>query len=134
MIIRTVVVAALVGLLAPAATDDSPMLASVKTKIKDPDKPFVMTVRVKIKAGMNEKFTTLFAEALKGTRKEVGNLSYDLNRDVDDGQMYVAYEKWKNLNALELHLKAKYVTKLLDGMADMIDGTPEIKVFTPAGE
>jgi quinol monooxygenase YgiN len=125
-------VALVLGFSTPAA--DDPILAGVKAKLKDPDKAFVMTVKVKIKPGMNEKFTALFAEAIKGTRKEVGNLSYDLNRDADDGQVYVAYEKWKNLKAMEEHLKAEYVTKLLAGLADMIDGGPEIKVFTPAGE
>src|SRR6266700_715344 len=99
MLVPTLALVVAVGLSVPASADDNPVLASMKAKLKDPDKPFVMTVRVKIKPGMNEKFTTLFAESIKGTRKEVGNLSYDLNCDTEDGQTYVAYEKWKNLKA-----------------------------------
>jgi quinol monooxygenase YgiN len=134
MLLRTLVLAALVGSSIPAAADDHPVVAAVKAKLKDPDKPFVMVVKVKIKPGMNEKFTTQFAEAIKGTRKEVGNLAYDLNCDTEDGQTYVAYEKWKNLKALEEHLKAEYVTKLLAALTDLADGAPDIKIFTPAGE
>jgi quinol monooxygenase YgiN len=134
MLARFLALAAFVGFLAPAAADDHPVVAAVKTKLKDPDKPFVMLVKVKIKPGMNEKFTALFAEAIKGTRKEVGNLAYDLNADADDGQTYVVYEKWKSLKALEEHLKAEYVTKLLGSLTNLADGAPEIKVCLPAGE
>ncbi|HEY2787354.1 MAG TPA: putative quinol monooxygenase [Fimbriiglobus sp.] len=125
--------ASVVGLAAPVA-DDNPVVVSVKAKLKDADKPFVLVVKLKIKAGMNEKFTALFAEAIKGTRKEVGNLSYDLNRDADDGQTYVAYEKWKNLKALEDHMKADYVVKLLAGLTDLAEGMPDVKIYTPSGE
>jgi quinol monooxygenase YgiN len=134
MCVRVLALAAVVGLVAPAPGDDHPVVAAVKPKIKDPDKPFVMVVKFKIKAGMNEKFTALFAEAIKGTRKEVGNLAYDLNADADDRQTYVAYEKWKNLKALEEHLKTEYVTKLLAGMDGIADGAPDVKVYLPAGE
>lgn len=134
MLFRMLPLITAVCVAAPAAADDNPVLASVKAKLKDPDKPFVMVVKLKIKAGMNDKFTALFAEAIKGTRKEVGNLTYDLNRDADDGQVYIAYEKWKNLKALEEHMKADYVTKLLAGLADLADGAPDIKIFFPSGE
>jgi (4S)-4-hydroxy-5-phosphonooxypentane-2,3-dione isomerase len=134
MPVRILALSAVLALLTPAAADDHPIVAAVKAKLKDPDKPFVLVVKLKIKTGMNEKFTTLFAEAIKGTRKEVGNLAYDLNRDADDEQTYIAYEKWKSLKALEEHAKAEYVTKLLSGLGDFTDGAPEIKVYTPAGE
>jgi quinol monooxygenase YgiN len=131
---RSLALVALLGFMAPVVADDNPVITAVKAKLKDPDKPFVVLLKVKIKAGMNEKFTTLFADAIKGTRKEVGNLSYDLNCDTEDGQVYVVYEKWKNLKALEEHMKADYVVKLLAGLNDMAEGTPEVKILTPSAE
>jgi quinol monooxygenase YgiN len=131
---RLFAVALAAVLAAPAAAQDDPIVAAVKPKLKDPAKPFTMTVTAKVKPGMGGKFETAFAAAIKGTRTEAGNVTYQLNRDADHPDTYVVYERWKNLAALEAHVKAEYIQKLLAALPDLLDGQPEVKVYLVAGE
>jgi hypothetical protein len=69
-------------LLALAADKEpNPLVAKVKAELKDPTKPFTLTVQLQAKEGMQAKLEAAFAKAVKETRKEKGCLSYDLNRD-----------------------------------------------------
>jgi autoinducer 2-degrading protein len=114
--------------------EPNPIAAQVKASLKDPAKPFTMVVLLQVKDGMQNKFETAFAKAVKETRKEKGYLSYDLNRDAKDGSRYMVYERWKSLADLESHLKAPYITALLGELKEMLAGPPEVKVLLPAGE
>jgi quinol monooxygenase YgiN len=127
----------LVAFLCPAAAlalDEHPIAQMVKGKVKDPAKPFVMGIRVKIKADMREKFEQAFTTAQKETRKEKGCLAYDLNRSTDDEALYVIYERWANLDALKAHLKSPHITKLFETAHDCFDGDPDVRVYLPVGE
>src|SRR5690349_10077753 len=67
---------------APAAAQDkeNPILALVKSELKDAAKPFTMVVTLKVKAGAGPKLEAAFAKAVAATRKEKGNLAYELSR------------------------------------------------------
>ena len=56
---------------------------------------------LQVKDGLQAKFETAFAKAIKGTRKEKGSLRYDLNRDAKAPTRYLVYERWKSLKDLE---------------------------------
>jgi quinol monooxygenase YgiN len=134
---RMTLASVLVCLLTPAVMtgqDEHPIVALVKGKLKDPAKPFTLDIRVKIKAGTNEKFEAAFAVARKETRKEKGNLAYDLNKSADDEMVYTIYERWANLEALAAHLKAAHVTKLFQDAGECFDGQPDLKVLVPVAE
>src|SRR5438270_13438615 len=87
------------------AADENPIVALVKSKVKDPAKPFAMTVTFKVKAGKEKDFEKAFAPCLTATRKEPGCVAYELNRDPDDPSTYIMYEKFKSVAALEAHIK-----------------------------
>src|SRR5690349_4814247 len=112
---RTAVAAVCLALLAaPAGAEEPhPIVASVKAKLKHPDQPFTMAVVVKVKPGKEKELEAAVAEAARQTRKEKGNVAYDLYRDADHPESYVNWEQWKNLDALAEHVKADYTTKLL---------------------
>jgi quinol monooxygenase YgiN len=129
----TLAVALAVSAAAPAA-DENPIVASVKANLKDPDKPFTMLVRIKVKEGSEEKFEKAFAKARVETRKEKGNRAYDLARDTKMPTQYVVYERWTNIEALDEHIKSKYITALLAELHDLTAGPPELSVFVPAAE
>jgi quinol monooxygenase YgiN len=119
---------------APAVADDNPIVASIKSKLKDPAQPFTLLVTVKVKDGAGEKLEAAFKPAAAATRKEAGNLVYQMSRDTDHPDTYVLYERWKNLDALKEHMDTDYLKKLLAGLGEMAAGPPEIKVLTPVGE
>jgi quinol monooxygenase YgiN len=121
-------------LAAPAFAQDNPIVASVKSRLKDPDKPFTLIVQIKVKEGAGERFEAAFAKARRATRQEKGNLAYDLSRDTQDPSRYLVYERWKNLEALEAHLQTAYIKALLAELPEFSAGPPESRVLLPAGE
>jgi quinol monooxygenase YgiN len=121
--------------LAPVSfAQESPIEAEVKAALKDPAKPFVMVVHLKVKEGNGAKFEAAFAKAVVETRKEKGNRTYELNRSAKDANEYFVYERWQDFAALQAHLKAAHITALLSEVGPMLDGAPEVKVFLPTGK
>ncbi len=113
---------------------ENPVIASVKSRLKNPDKPFTLVVRVQVKEGADKQFEAAFAKAIPASRKEKGNLAYDLNRDTQDPSRYLVYERWKDLPALEAHLKTPHLKALLAELPKLTEGAPESQVLLPAGE
>ena len=113
---------------------ENPVITAVKSRLKNPDKPFTLLVRVQVKEGAEKQFEAAFAKAITATRKEKDNLGYDLNRDTQNPSRYLVYERWKNLAALEAHLKTPHLKALLAELPKMTEGAPESQVLVPAGE
>src|SRR5262249_6050970 len=57
---------------AAAEEKENPILTFVKSKVKDPDKPFTLLITLKVKEGEEKKLEEVFAKAVKPTRKEKG--------------------------------------------------------------
>jgi quinol monooxygenase YgiN len=113
---------------------ENPVITFVKSRLKQPDKPFTLIVHVQVKEGAGKQFEAAFAKAISATRKEKGNLAYDLNRDTQDPSRYLVYERWKDLAALEAHLKTPHLKALLAELPKVTDGAPESQVLLAAGE
>lgn len=123
--------AALVWASAPAgaADEENPVIKLVKSKVKDPSKPFALIVTFKVKAGNEKKFEEAFAPCLVATRKEKGCVAYYLNRDPDHPEMYVMYEQFRGVEGLVAHMKEKHTETLLSTVVPMCDGEPTVKVY-----
>jgi quinol monooxygenase YgiN len=114
---------------AAGAADDHPVVALVKSKVKDPAKPFAMLVTITAKAGKEQDLEATFALCINASKKEAGCLAYELNRDPDEPASYVLFEKWKDVAALDTHLKAEHTTKLLKALEGLTDGEIKGKVY-----
>ncbi|MFO0969047.1 MAG: putative quinol monooxygenase [Gemmataceae bacterium] len=121
-------------LAADSARGGNPIIDAAKTAVSDPKKPFTMVVIVTVKEGKGKEFEDAFAPALKETRKEKGNIAYDLNRDLKDAAKYYVYERWRSIAALETHMETPHIKTLLSKLADLTTGAPETKFFAIAGE
>jgi quinol monooxygenase YgiN len=109
--------------------DDHPAVTLVKSKVKDPAKPFALLVHIKAKAGKGKELEAAFAPCIAATKKEAGCLAYELNRDADDPTAYVMFEKFKSLAALEEHLKQAHTMKLFKAIESLTDGDIKAKVY-----
>src|SRR5262249_43688589 len=126
----TLPVVALAGIFSAAlGAEDHPAVALVKSKVKDPAKPFALLVTIKAKSGKEKELEAAFAPCIAGTKKEAGCLAYELNRDPDDPTTYVMFEKFKNVAALAAHLKLEHTTKLLKALEPLTDGQIQAKVY-----
>jgi quinol monooxygenase YgiN len=123
------------ALAAPAAQaqDEPPVITLVKSKVKDPAKPFALRVEFKVKAGMEKEFEAAFAPCLKATRKEPGSAAYFLHRSPDHPDLYFMYEQFKSVDALAEHMKQEHTKKLLETIGPMIEGEPKITVAPVVG-
>ena len=118
------------GLSQARAQEENPVVALIKSKVKDVKKPFALFVEFKVKAGKEKEFEEAFAPALVATRKEAGCVAYYLNRDTDHPDVYTMYEQFKSIAALEAHLKEKHTETLLKTVIPMCEGDPKIKVLS----
>lgn len=117
------------GSPAGAADEENPVIKLVKSKVKDPTKPFALIVTFKVKAGNEKKFEEAFAPCLAATRKEKGCVAYHLNRDPEHPELYVMYEQFRGVAGLDAHMKEKHTQTLLATVLPMCDGDPAIKVY-----
>jgi quinol monooxygenase YgiN len=126
-----VIPALALAVLTPAklGAQDHPAVALVKSKVKDPTKPFALLVTIKAKPGKGKDLEAVFAPCIAATKKEPGCLAYELNRDPDDATAYVMYEKFRNVAALEAHLKLEHTEKLFQAIGPFIDGEIKAKVY-----
>jgi quinol monooxygenase YgiN len=121
------------ALFAARAEDDHPVVALVKSKVKDPAKPFALLVTIKAKEGKEKELEAAVAPCIRATKKEAGCMAYELNRDPDDPTVYVMYEKFKSVAALSDHLKQEHTMKLLKTLETLADGGPKAKVYQVPG-
>lgn len=130
------ILAAWAGLVSRSLADEkeNPLAARLKSVLKDPDRPFTLVIRLKIKDGAGEKFEAGFAKAAQATRQEKGNRAYQLNRDLQTPTQYILYERWQNLSALEAHLNTPIIKKLLAEIGEVQEGPPEMSVLVPVGD
>ncbi len=112
------------------AADDHPVVALVKSKVKDPTKPFALVVSFQVAAGKEKDLEAACASCIAATKKEPGCIAYELNLDTDHPDTYVMFEKFKSVAALEAHIKEKHTDTLLKSLGTMIKGEPKIKVYT----
>jgi quinol monooxygenase YgiN len=117
-----------------AQEKDHPVVAAVKANIKDASKPFTILVHIKIKEAGTAKFESEFTAAVAGTRKEKGNLAYDLNRSTKNPSEYIVYERWQDLGALQTHLKTPHIQALFAATGDLFDGPPQVDILVPVGQ
>ena len=110
--------------------EENPVVKLIKSKVKDPAKPFAILVTFKVKAGNEAAFEKAFAPAIPATKQEPGCVSYELNRDPDHPDVYVMYEKFRSVAAIEDHIRRKHTETLLKTVLPMCDGDPQVRVFT----
>ena len=66
------------------------------------------------------------------TRKEPGNIAYDMHESVSDPTKMVFVEQWENAEALESHRKAEHFRAFGRIAAACLSAPPKIEVITPA--
>jgi quinol monooxygenase YgiN len=116
------------------AEDEHPVVALVKSKVKDPAKPFALLVTFKVKPGKEKDLEAAFVPCLAATQKEPGCIAYELNHDPEHPDTYVMYEKFKSVDALKTHLQHKHTQTLLSTLQPLTEGGPQVKVYASVGQ
>lgn len=87
-----------------------------------------LTVKPETRAELIAAATACITE----TRKEAGNIAYDLHESVTDPTKMVFVEQWQNAEALEPHRKSDHMRAFGRVVVNCLAGPPKIEVITPA--
>lgn len=85
-----------------------------------------------IKPEMHAEFIAAATACIKETRKEPGNIAYDLHESVMDHSKMVFVEQWENAEALVPHRAAEHMKTFGRVVVKCITAPPRIEVITPA--
>ena len=87
-----------------------------------------LTIKPETRAELIAAATACIAE----TRKEAGNIAYDMHESVTDPTKMVFVERWENAEALEPHRKSDHMRAFGRVVVNCLVGPPKIEVITPA--
>ncbi len=59
------------------------------------------------------KFIEIAAEMIAQTRKEKGNISYELVRGIEDPTVLAMMEKWEDMASLEEHMQSEHFKRIV---------------------
>ncbi|MGV6987431.1 (4S)-4-hydroxy-5-phosphonooxypentane-2,3-dione isomerase [Testudinibacter sp. P80/BLE/0925] len=90
---------------------------------------FAMLVEINIKEGKEQAFLEVFAANHYGTRKEPGNLRFDVLQDPMIKTRFYAYEVYKNEAALEAHRQTAHYHQCIKELEPLMSGPRSKTVF-----
>ena len=86
-----------------------------------------LTIKPETRADMIAAAKACIAE----TRKEAGNIAYDLHESVTDPTKLVFVEQWENAEALVPHRTAEHMKAFGRVVVKCLSAPPKIEVITP---
>lgn len=67
-----------------------------------------------------EEFLKVAAELVEASRKDAGNISYHLAKEVGESAIYVFVEQWKDDDALDLHIAQPHFTQAVGKFGSLL--------------
>ncbi|MEM1061228.1 MAG: putative quinol monooxygenase [Planctomycetota bacterium] len=112
-----------------APTEEAPLIGLIRDQLKGHTGPFTMLVHFYVESGREDDFVDAFAPGIAGTRAEPRNLRYELNRDPDNGNHFMLYERWPDLDALVTHTEQPHYAALGEAVGPLQTQPLEIDVM-----
>ena len=84
-----------------------------------------------VKAEMRAEFIAGATACIRETRKEPGNIAYDLHESVTDPAKMVFVEQWQNAEALVPHRAAEHMKTFGRVAVRCFSAPPKIEIITP---
>jgi quinol monooxygenase YgiN len=85
-----------------------------------------------VKPEMRAEFISAATASIKATRKEPGNIAYDMHESVTDPTKMVFVEQWESVAALEPHRTAEHMRVFGRIAVKCMTAPPLIEIITPA--
>ena len=87
-----------------------------------------LVAKVVVEEGKVEAFLELAKELVVASRKEAGCLSYALNKDLFEGNVFYFTEDWQDKAALEEHHHAEHFERLFPQIKEMLTDKASAKM------
>lgn len=90
----------------------------------------IVVAKLKAKAGQEEKMEQALRDMVPKVESEPGTQTYTLHRAQKDPRTFMFYEKYQDADALKQHSQTPYFKELFRVLTPMLDGAPEVEMFT----
>jgi quinol monooxygenase YgiN len=84
-----------------------------------------------VKPETRAEFIAAATACIKETRKEAGNIAYDMHESVTDPSKMVFVEQWENVEAMGPHGKAEHMRTFGRVAVKCFSAPPKIEIITP---
>lgn len=92
----------------------------------------IVIARFQPRSGRRDELVALLEEVQEASRRDDGCLHYGYYAEVADAVSFVAVEEWRDMAALEGHLRQPHVGRLVAAIPQLADGQPEIRAHEVA--
>jgi quinol monooxygenase YgiN len=96
--------------------------------------PLIVVAAFQARPGAAAALLPLLSAMLPPTRAETGCRRYDLQRSVDDPDVFFFDEEWATIDDHRRHLDTAHVRQLLDDTRELLDGPIRQYKGTPVAE
>jgi quinol monooxygenase YgiN len=96
--------------------------------------PYCVIAKHRAKPGKANAYERRMLADLDKTRAEPGALQFHIHRDRSDPDLFVIYEVWRDIHALNEHFKKPYVNQFVVDSAEYIEGDMEVQWIVMASE
>lgn len=93
----------------------------------------VVVAKLTALAGKEEELEQALLGIIPKVKNEEGTLVYTLHKDQSNPNVFLFYEKYKDMDALVAHSSTDYFKALFKQIKSLLDGHPEIKTYTELG-
>jgi quinol monooxygenase YgiN len=107
-----------------------PGIPSLKTKDRE-DLVIYVVATLTVKPETRAEFIAGATACIIETRKEPGNIAYDLHESVTDPSKMVFVEQWENAEALVPHRAAEHMKAFGRIAVKCMSAPPRIEIITP---
>lgn len=90
------------------------------------DKNILIVAKFTAKPGKADELKKVLNNGVKPARAEEGCLHYDLYRSVEDGNVFLFHETWKNEEAVTIHAGQTHFKTLMADASPLLSSQPEV--------
>lgn len=87
-----------------------------------------ITAVIKSLAGKADEMKAILEELAVGSRKEHACMQYDLHQDIDDPNVFIFHEIWRDSASLDVHNNSAHVLKFKESSKAILLETPAIYI------
>jgi quinol monooxygenase YgiN len=91
---------------------------------------YQIRVRFTVKDGCKDEALAVLNELIEETRKEPGNISYQLFQSVDEPAVLAVFEQWKDQEAIDAHNASVHFGKAQPALKPLQAAPPTMEVYT----
>ena len=96
---------------------------------EDMKNQLAIVARQDTKVGKTEELIHLIEGLVEDTRKENGNLCYNVFQDIDNPTKILFYEMWKDEAAFNAHCESEHVKNYRNKIQDLVEGELVLDIY-----